>query len=125
MPGTITIDGVTYTAIDAPAAASAPAAPAAASPFAAVGLSTAAAASAASDTRPAEIRDAWNAAPQGEAAKWAREAARLHRVPGFACDVAVTVHTRDGDTIISAHGFAYAKSSGAACTGNGCAGKVL
>jgi hypothetical protein len=119
MPGTITIDGVTYAAIE-PAQA-APASPTAASPFAAAGLADASGKLAPADTRPDVIRQAAASAPAGKAQQWAREAARLHRVATFAC----TIDDVRGDVTISAHGFAWPKRSGDPCPGTGCTGKVL
>lgn len=116
-------DGTAYRVTDAPAepVASTPAEPVAASPFALAGVSMTKGGKPVTDNRPSVIRDAANAAPEGEAQEWARQAARVHRVPGFACSESVDV----GGVSVAAHGYAWAAESGSKCKSAACKGRVL
>ena len=119
----ISDDGTAYRLTAAPAAESAPAEPTAASPFALAGVSTDKSGKVVTDTRPDVIREAAASAPDGKRDEWARQAARIHRVPGYSCTVDVTV----GGVSMAAHGYAHASKSapsGAPCKGVGCKGKV-
>jgi len=129
-----TIDGITYVLRDDgtafrvadPAAtpapvASAPAEPAAASPFALAGVTLDVKGKAVTDERPEAIRAAAAAAPAGKAQEWARQAARVGRIAGFACSETATV----GGVEMAAHGYAWAGESGSKCKSPGCPGKIL
>lgn len=104
-------------------ATSAPVEPVIASPFAALGV-IGLTASGKVDPRPAPIVAAFTAAPDGKRQQWAREAARVHSVPGYSCTVDVTLNTVKGPVTIAAHGFASARDAGIPCPTNGCNGTI-
>lgn len=99
----------------------APAAPVAASPFSLAGVNMTASGKVVTDERPAVIREAAAAAPDRKAQEWARQAARLHRLPQFACDVVETV----GGVEMAAHGYAWPATSGEPCKSKACTGHIL
>ncbi len=120
----VTDDGTAHRITAEPTVA-APAEPVAASPFALAGVVVGSNGRPVTDDRPEVIRIAAASAPDGKAQEYARRAARLHRVPGFACSADASLNTATGSIMVSAHGYAWAAKSGQPCKSKDCKGTIL
>ena len=124
----ITVNGIQYliaddgTATPVTAAAATPATPVAAAPFTVVATRKADG----TESLPAPIREAMQAAPDGRRQEYGRLAAAFHAVPQYACNAtARDVQAADGTLRTVGHGFITPRDAGTPCPSNGCKGTIL